>query len=82
MCGWISSANARMRRVSKTQTLPDTRPLSSRWVLLTLPATIGALVVAAFVCSAPRQDVALPGPYATPEQVVRAYIDAVNARDF
>ncbi len=41
-----------------------------------------ALLVGAFVWSAPRHDVPVPGPDATPEQVVRAYIDAVNARDF
>ncbi|ROR90903.1 hypothetical protein EDD33_1752 [Nocardioides aurantiacus] len=47
-----------------------------------LAAGAGALVVGAFIWSAPRGDVATPGPEATPEQVVRAYIDAVNARDF
>lgn len=41
-----------------------------------------ALVVGAVAWSAPREDVAVPGPEATPEQVVRSYIDAVNARAF
>jgi hypothetical protein len=50
--------------------------LSSVVVLLCLTAG------AAFAWSAPRADVALPGPDATPEQVVTAYIEAVNVRDF
>ena len=45
-------------------------------------AVAAALVVGAFVWSAPRDDLPVPGSDATPEQVVRAYIDAVNARDF
>jgi hypothetical protein len=49
---------------------------------------IGGLVLAAvlallvFAWSAPRRHVALPGPDASPVQVVRAYVAAVNARDF
>lgn len=30
----------------------------------------------------PGEDVAAPGPSATPEQVVKAYFDAIDARDF
>ena len=40
------------------------------------------MVGAALVWAAPREDVAVPGRDATPEQVVIAYINAVNARDF
>ncbi|WP_157210210.1 hypothetical protein [Nocardioides aequoreus] len=40
------------------------------------------LVAVGFVWSAPRADVPLPGPDATPEQVVRTYVEAVNGRDF
>ncbi len=40
------------------------------------------LCVAVLIWSAPRAQVPVPGPQATPEQVVRAYVAAVNARDF
>lgn len=43
---------------------------------------LALMIVAVLVWSAPRDQVAVPGPDATPEQVVIAYIDAVNARDF
>lgn len=49
---------------------------------IALGAVCAAGVVAALAWSAPREDVPLPGRGATPEQVVLAYIDAVNARDF
>lgn len=43
------------------------------------------LLVAVLVCSGAtgcsREGIELPPPDATPEEVVRAYIDAVNARD-
>lgn len=46
-------------------------------------AVLAATAIAiAYVWSAPREDITLPGPDATPEEVVTAYIDAVNARDF
>lgn len=48
----------------------------------TAAGTAVVLVVGGFVWSAPRVDVPLPGPDATPEQVVRAYVEAVNERDF
>jgi hypothetical protein len=70
-----------MRRVTQIQAPPDTRRRALRPALLAAFAA-AALVVGAFVWSAPRDDVPVPGPDATPEQVVRAYIDAVNARDF
>jgi hypothetical protein len=50
--------------------------------LASLVVLLGLTAGAAFAWSAPRTDVALPGPDATPEQVVTAYIEAVNARDF
>ncbi|QNN52542.1 hypothetical protein [Nocardioides mesophilus] len=40
---------------------------------------LGALVL---VWAAPRGQVAVPGPDATPEQVVAAYLEAVDVRDF
>jgi hypothetical protein len=45
-------------------------------------AVLALVAGAALMWSAPRDAVALPGPDATPEQVVVAYIDALNARDF
>jgi hypothetical protein len=72
-----------MRRVvTRTVTLLDTRRGSSsrRWLAAAVVAL--ALVAGAIGWSAPREDVAAPGPDATPEQVVRAYLHAVNARDF
>ena len=68
-----------MRAVPQNQTPPTTR---RRRAWLAPVAVVGSLVGAAFIWSAPREDVAVPGPDATPEQVVTAYIDAVNARDF
>ena len=54
-----------------------------RWVLPAASAgCVAALAGGIFVWSAPREQVPVPGPDATPEQVVSAYIDAVNARDF
>ena len=46
------------------------------------PFAVVLALVCVFAWSAPHEDVAVPGSEATPEQVVRAYIDAVNARDF
>ena len=51
----------------------------------TMGQTIGViaiLVAAAWVWSAPRSQVPVPGPDADPEQVVNAYIEALNERDF
>jgi hypothetical protein len=42
----------------------------------------GLLAGGVLLWSAPREDVPVPGPDASPDQVVVAYIDAVNARDF
>ncbi|NNM46596.1 hypothetical protein [Knoellia koreensis] len=47
-----------------------------------LVAVVVAVAVGVFLVVRPTADVADPGPSATPEQVVRAYVDAVNARDF
>lgn len=54
--------------------------------LIALVASVLLLVVAAIVAYLllpPRQtgDVAVPGRHATPEQVVTAYLDAMNAHD-
>lgn len=70
-----------MRRVTQTQAPPDTRR-SSGPALLVISALAAAVVAGVLAWSAPRDDVPVPGPDATPEEVVRAYIDAVNARDF
>ena len=71
-----------MRAVPHAQTLATTRRRRPRRAWLAAVAVVGVLVGAALVWSAPREDVAVPGPDATPEQVVTAYLDAVNARDF
>lgn len=51
-----------------------------RWLALALVVALVALGV--LVWAAPRDQGALPGRDATPERVVRAYIKAVNERDF
>jgi hypothetical protein len=71
-----------MGGVTQTPISTDARRRASRPAGLAAFAVAAGLVVGAFVWSAPRDDVPVPGPEATPEQVVRAYIDAVNARDF
>ena len=62
--------------------MPATRRRRTLRSSLVPVGVLGLLVGAAFVWAAPREDVAVPGRDATPEQVVIAYIDAVNARDF
>ena len=55
-----------------------------RWVALALIAVVGAVVVvSAAALLPPRQtaDVSVPPADATPEQVVRAYLEAVSAHD-
>jgi hypothetical protein len=71
-----------MRVVSLTQASADTRRRPPRRVGLAAFAGVALLLGAVIVWSAPRDDVAVPGPDASPEQVVAAYIGAVNARDF
>ncbi len=51
-----------------------------RWVAAAV--VIAGLVSAFVLWSVPRDQVAVPGPEATPEQVVAAYLAAVNVRDF
>ena len=52
-----------------------------RWpAIVTLAAAL--LVMGVLVWAAPREQVPVPGPGATPEQVVSAYLRALNARDF
>ncbi|MBS44278.1 MAG: hypothetical protein CMH83_14165 [Nocardioides sp.] len=43
---------------------------------------VASAVAGLLVWSAPREDVRIPGPDATPEAVALAYLDAVAARDF
>lgn len=71
-----------MRAVSQTEPAPATRRRRRlpRWLVPL--GVLGLIVGAASVWAAPREDVAVPGRDATPEQVVIAYIEAVNARDF
>lgn len=53
------------------------------WIATGLASVLAAMAAAgAIIWSAPRADIPLPSKDATPEQVVRAYVDAVNARDF
>lgn len=81
--GALAASSGTMHRVTQSQTLRDTgRRRSPRPAWLTAFAVAASLVLGVLVWSAPRDDVPMPGPEATPEQVVRAYIDAVNARDF
>jgi len=67
-----------------TRSLPTSRSRLSRRtrVLGLVLAPVVAVPVAYVAWSAPRDQVALPGPDATPEQVVRAYVEALDARDF
>ena len=71
-----------MRGVSQTEPLPATRRRRPLRGWLAAVGVLGLLVGAAFVWTAPREDVAVPGRGASPKEVVIAYIDAVNARDF
>jgi hypothetical protein len=64
-------------RWDRTRFLPFGAPVVAAGTVL----VVAVLVVVALVWSAPRDDVAVPGPDATPEQVVMAYVKAVNARD-
>ncbi|HWJ82243.1 MAG TPA: hypothetical protein VNS55_08415 [Nocardioides sp.] len=40
------------------------------------------VAVSGWLLTAPRAEVPVPGPDATPAEVVTAYVDAINARDF
>ncbi len=52
-------------------------------VLLLVPGVLAVVgLVALLLWSAPRADFAVPGPDATAEEAVEAYLDAVVARDF
>jgi hypothetical protein len=51
-------------------------------VVLVAAAAVAVAVAGVFLWASPRDHVAVPGPDASPEQVVEAYIAAVNARDF
>ncbi|MDF9718062.1 hypothetical protein INN71_13430 [Nocardioides sp. ChNu-153] len=53
-------------------------PRRARAVGTTLAVAAGAV----WVVTSPRGDVPLPGPDATPEEVVVAYAEAISARDF
>jgi hypothetical protein len=79
------SAIAHNLRVIDQTTQPVDRPRTARRNLV-----VGTVVVVALVAvvagvawwSAPKEQVAVPTADASPETVVRAYLDAVNARDF
>ena len=64
------------------QDMARTARRSRRAVVAVPLVALLAAVAGTLWWSAPREDVADPGPDATPEQVVLAYIEAVNARDF
>ncbi|WP_344151697.1 hypothetical protein [Nocardioides koreensis] len=49
---------------------------------LALVLVLGVLAAGLWLWARPRQDVAPPGPDATPIQVVATYLQAINARDF
>lgn len=62
---------------------PVRRRPTRRWRLVGVVAILTLLLlVGGYLLLAPHDDVPMPGRNATPEQVVEAYIDAVNARDF
>lgn len=55
---------------------------SLRTGILAIGLTVFALLACGFLYLAPREDIPMPRKSASPEQVVKAYIDAINARDF
>lgn len=65
------------------QTAPPTSRVDRRrFGLGAVAVVLLALLAGLAWWSAPRAQVPVPGAGASPETVVRAYIDAVNARDF
>lgn len=50
--------------------------------LLAVLALVLVLALAGWQWSRPKDDIALPGPDASPAQTVEAYVEALNARDF
>jgi hypothetical protein len=73
--------------LSVTDQLPQTEasPLRRRqWSTIALRAIVlAALVVgSAYIWAGPRSQVRVPGPDATPVEVVSAYIAALDQRDF
>lgn len=68
--------------MSDTTIPTPTKKRRKVWLLAVPAALVIALVVGGYFLVAPRDDVAMPSKTATPEQVVEAYIDAINARDY
>ena len=62
--------------------VPVTTPWRLWKVVIAGVVLVVVVCVAVLVWSAPRTQVPAPGPQATPQQVVRAYVAAINARDF
>ena len=60
----------------------ERRAVARRVWPVVLLAAVGLLAAWVHFWAAPREVVAIPGPDATPVQVVTAYLEAVNARDF
>ena len=57
-----------------------TRPLRALFLLVTVSVVAG--LTGGWLWARPHEQVALPGPEATPAEVVEAYVAALNARDF
>lgn len=60
------------------RTVPRTRTL----VLVNVVALLATVPASLWLWARPREHVALPPPGSSPDQVVQAYIEALNARDF
>lgn len=69
-----------MTLVTQTEIPTTTRQRPLLW--LGVAAAVPMVAAGVLIWSVPREDVPDPGPEATAEDVVRAYVDAVNARDF
>lgn len=70
-------------RVIDQMTQHDDRPRTARRSLVISTVFVVVAVFGAVVWwSGPREQISVPNADASPETVVRAYLDAVNARDF
>jgi len=73
--------------LSMTDLLPETEPPPLRqrpWSTILLRVVVLAALVmgSAYIWAGPRSQVPIPGPDATPVEVVNAYIAALDQRDF
>jgi hypothetical protein len=69
--------------VGVSDVVAPVRRQRQRWlVVAAVVVGVAAIALAVRWWAGPREHVPLPGPDATPEQVVTAYVDAVQARDF